>query len=61
MMLLIRPGGRGGQFDPIHAFDQSPQHGMCFEPCQTLSGAGVRAVAEAELAGGVASYIEGIR
>jgi len=41
-------------------FDQSPEHGLGFEPREPLPGAGVGAVAEAELAGGVAADVEGV-
>src|SRR5690242_7974001 len=58
--VVDRPFGFTGDFDAVDALDKGCEHGLCFQPCETLACATVCAVTEAELAGCVPTDIEGV-
>src|SRR3954447_8921562 len=52
------PCRRRGQLDALHPGGESAQHRARLEPGQTLAGAGMRALPEAELTRGIPTDVE---
>ena len=59
--VVERPRRLRRQFDPVDAVEQGAQHRRRLQPGQALAGARMRALAESEMAVGVAADVEGVR